>query len=109
MLQQESRADLSFSAPFLSFDAGGSAWSVAVGDLNGDGKLDLVTADNGSDSASVLLGNGNGTFQPRVGVPAGDGPRWVTIGDLNGDTKPDLVVASFYANKVTVLLGNGNG
>src|SRR6267154_1773584 len=51
-----------FAAPFLSFDAGFYPHSVAVADLNGDGKLDLVVANDRSSSVSVLLGNGNGTF-----------------------------------------------
>jgi hypothetical protein len=44
---------------------GDSARSVAIGDLNGDGKPDLATANQGDATASVILGNGNGTFQPK--------------------------------------------
>ncbi|TMQ70767.1 MAG: VCBS repeat-containing protein, partial [Candidatus Eisenbacteria bacterium] len=54
-----------FQAPFLSFDAGGSPVAVAVGDLNGDGKPDLVVANNGSSTVSVFLGNGDLTLGPR--------------------------------------------
>ena len=66
---------------------------VAIGDINGDGKLDIVTRNRGSRAVSVLLGNGNGTFQPETTSRPGD-PRSVAIGDVNGDGKPDLVVAN---------------
>jgi hypothetical protein len=93
------------------YGTGDSPWSVAIGDLNGDGKLDLVTANSsyGSDSVSVLLGHGNGTFDGQMGYHTGTSPRSVAIGDLNGDGKPDLVVAGTGSDSVSVLLGNGNG
>ena len=69
-------------------------YSVAIGDLNGDAKPDLVTANNRSDNVSVLLGNGDGSFQTPLDYNAGSGPRSVAIGDLNGDAKPDLTVAN---------------
>ncbi len=68
--------------------------SVAVGDLNGDGKPDLVLADNAS--VSVLLGDGTGLFT----APAND---------LNGDGRRDVVVTNASSNTVSVLLGNGDG
>ncbi len=96
-----------FAAPFLSFDAGLSSNSVAISDLNGDGKPDLVTANTGSGTVSVLLGHGDGTFEPNADYSTGVGPTSVAIGDLNGDGKPDLVVANH--NTVSILLGNGDG
>ncbi|HEY3216139.1 MAG TPA: VCBS repeat-containing protein, partial [Candidatus Eisenbacteria bacterium] len=69
--------------------------SVAIGDLNADGKPDLVTANaSAPGSVSVLLGNGDGTFGPRTDFATGGGPSSVAIGDLNGDGKPDLAVAN---------------
>jgi hypothetical protein len=78
---------------------------VAVGDFNGDGIPDLAVA-NGS-AVSVLLGNGDGTFQAPVSYAAGIGPIFVAAGDFNGDGKLDLAVA--ISGGVRVLLGNGDG
>jgi hypothetical protein len=85
--------------------------SVAVADINGDGKQDLIVAyDSFSGSVSVLLGNGNGTFQPQQVFPAGTNPYSVAVADVNGDNKQDIVVANNGAgSSVSVLLGNGNG
>src|SRR5438552_3471830 len=98
--------------PARNFDAGlggGPLW-VAVGDFNRDGNLDLVVANSSSDSVGVLLGNGNGTFQPAVTFPAGGmQPQSVAVGDFDGDGNPDLAVANYYSNNVTVLLGDGRG
>ena len=82
---------------------------IATGDLNGDGVLDLVSANKGTGVVSVLLGNGNGTFGTKVDYAAGADPRDVTIGDLNGDGILDLAVASNSGNQAAVLIGNGNG
>jgi hypothetical protein len=85
-------------------------YCVAVGDFNGDGNLDLATANAGSfhDGAgvSVLLGNGDGTFQSAVIYDAGVSCLWVAVGDFNGDGKPDLAV---LGENEEVLLGNGDG
>ena len=77
--------------------------------MNGDGKPDLVVANDGSNTVSVLLGNGNGTFQAQQTFATGVDPTSVALGDVNGDGKPDLVVANDGSDTVSVLLGNGNG
>src|SRR3984957_339558 len=85
---------------------------VAVADLNGDGKQDLVLSDGNSlygnpGAVSILLGNGDGTFQTEVTYSTNtNGASSVAIGDVNGDGKPDLVVAG---GNGSVLLGNGGG
>ena len=99
--------------PHVEYPAGPGAFSVAVGDFSGDGKLDLAVANNNgnqSGTVSVLLGNGDGTFQPHVDYPVGVGPYSVAVGDFNRDGKLDLVVANYPSIfTVSVLLGNGDG
>ena len=114
---QSAHAGSLFVAPFQSYATGSEPYSVAIGDLNGDGKLDLATADfcwsctvgDPGNSVSVLLGNGDGTFGPRRDFVTGRGPNSVAIGDLNGDGKPDLALANEGSSTVSVLLGYGDG
>src|SRR5438876_797547 len=84
--------------------------SVAVADVNGDGKPDLLVANEGNATVGVLLGNGDGTFQPVVTYGSGgSGANSVAVADVNGDGKPDLLVATSLSATVGVLLGNGDG
>ncbi len=93
---------------------------MAVGDFNGDGKLDLVTTNYSvaydrfhsgvlENDMRVYLGDGDGTFQAAQVFPAGDGPLSVAVADVNADGIADLVVANSNDYKVSVLLGNGDG
>ena len=68
-----------------------------------------MTADGSSATASVLLGNGNGTFGPKQSFATGVTPVSVAVGDFNGDGKSDLVTGDLASNTASVLLGNGNG
>jgi hypothetical protein len=83
-----------------------NAQVIALADMNGDMKLDLVTANSGGNSAGVLLGNGNGTFQPAVTSPTGPGgfPVGLAVADFNGDSKLDIAIANNTGNSVAVLL-----
>ena len=91
-----------------TFATGNGPRIVTLGDVNGDGRLDIITANQGSDSASVLLGNGDGTFQPKVDFTTGSGPFSVTLGDVNADGRLDIVTANFGGSgSASVLLGTG--
>jgi uncharacterized protein (TIGR03437 family) len=83
---------------------------VAVGDFNGDGKLDLAVANLFDNTLSVRLGDGTGGFTA-AGSPiaVGAGPSSVALGDFNGDDKLDLAVANVGSSTVSVLLGDGTG
>jgi hypothetical protein len=82
---------------------------VAAGDVNGDGKADLVVANQDDDAVSVRLGNGDGSFAAPSDYAAGDGPGGLALADLDRDGDLDLVVVNRNAGTASVLLGNGAG
>jgi hypothetical protein len=96
-------------APLAPLPAGTVTRSVALGDFNGDGTTDVATANFLDGTISVMLGNGDGTFQPQIVIPTGPGPASVTAADVNGDGKLDLITANKFNGTLSVLLGNGNG
>jgi hypothetical protein len=94
------------------YTTGTNPQSIAVGDFNKDGKLDMAVSNyNGGNagSVSVFLGNGDGTFQPKADYSVGRGPVTVMASDFNRDGKLDLVTANDTGSSVSVLLGNGDG
>ena len=94
-----------------AWNASGVYYSLAAADFNGDGKLDLAAIVAGATGfgAQILLGNGDGTFQP--GVTLASGASYLAVADMNGDGKPDLVLlgSGSETESVSVLLGNGDG
>ncbi|MGD0921682.1 MAG: choice-of-anchor D domain-containing protein [Terriglobia bacterium] len=101
-----------------AYPTGDYPTAVIAEDFNGDNKLDLAVADSNCDAAgtcsatgfvSVLLGNGNGTFQPHVQYASGSGPQALLVADFNRDGKLDLAVANAGENTVSVFIGQGNG
>ncbi len=91
------------------YTVGGAPESIAVADLAGDGKLDLITANFADGTVSVLSGKGDGTFRAATTIPVGAGPTFVAVADLNGDGKPDILVSNSSDATLGVLLGNGDG
>jgi len=89
--------------PASAYAVGGSPWTFAVGDADVDGRPDVVVGNLGSDSLTIALGNGDGTFQAPVAQAMPD-PRGVAIGDFNGDGGPDLAVVNQSLDTVSILL-----
>jgi len=110
-------------APPKTYPVGMSPSAVVVGDFNGDGKPDLAVANSGSANVTILLGSGDGTFQPAKNFDVGGAdPTSMVVADLNRDGKPDLVVAipgiilapattfpTCTQSSVNLLLGNSDG
>jgi hypothetical protein len=80
-----------------------------AGDFTGTGRIDLATANFGSNDVSVLLGKGDGTFGAQVTYPVGTLPDGLAAGDFSSNARTDLAVANLGSNDVSVLLGNGDG
>ena len=93
-------------APGSPVAAGSGPFGIATADVNGDGHADLAVTNLNSNSVSVLLGNGDGTFVADPGSPitVGNLPIGIATGDFNGDSKPDLAVTKQNSNTVRVLL-----
>jgi glucose/arabinose dehydrogenase len=97
-----------FAAPTASA-TGRHAHDVAIADVNGDGKLDLASANAQDNTFSVSLGTGPATFAAPTAYATGGEPKSVDLADLNSDGKLDAVTANQASNNVSVALGNGNG
>lgn len=90
------------------FPIDGQPWGNAVADLNEDGKPDLVAVNSTGRKLSILLGHGDGTFQPKLDSAVGSSPQYAVVADFNGDHHLDVAVSN-GGDKVSVLLGNGDG
>jgi hypothetical protein len=92
-----------------TYPTGTSPCSIAAGDLNGDGNVDLVIGNNSSTFCSVLLGNGNGTFTATLNAEVNNFITSVVLANMNGDNILDIVCTTQTSSRVGVLLGNGDG
>ncbi|MGA8763263.1 MAG: VCBS repeat-containing protein [Candidatus Sulfotelmatobacter sp.] len=102
-----------FQAASAPYTVGNYPQQGVVADLNHDGKLDLAILSVGygdpHGTVSVLIGNGDGTFQPATNYPVGNEPQAVAVADFNNDGNPDLIVSSWQTDRLPVFLGNGDG
>ena len=95
--------------PGMPATTGNGAIAAAVGDFNGDGNIDLVTANQIDGTVSLLLGNGEGNFGAPFSINTGNVPYSVAVGDFNRDGLLDVAVVNSRDNNVAILLGDGTG
>jgi hypothetical protein len=104
--------------PAVNYVTGEGPGGIQLADLTGNGILDIITAnfdpglisdDNGTNTVSVLLGNGDGTFQHKRDFFVGHRCAQLVVADLTGDGIPDIVTSNPFDNSVSVLVGNGDG
>lgn len=110
--------------PAVNYSVGGAPQGIATADVNRDGSPDIVSADECGDdpecrdgTVSVLLGKGDGTFQPRLVFAEGIFPLSIAVADFDGDDQPDLAIANpcgtdeacSSLGTVGIMLGNGDG
>ncbi|HWN09472.1 MAG TPA: VCBS repeat-containing protein [Pyrinomonadaceae bacterium] len=93
------------------FAVGSAPYPHAIGDVNRDGNLDIVTPNVGSNNVTVLLGDGRGGFKAAPNSPyaVASRPYYIAIGDVSGDGNPDLITTHDDINLITTLLGNDRG
>src|SRR5262249_47200208 len=85
--------------------------SIAIADVNRDGKPDILVVNSASETLSVLLGDGRGNFRQTAGTlcPTGKLPNDIAVGDFNNDGNPDVVIPDTETPYLTILLGDGHG
>ncbi len=91
------------------YDTGDGPHAAALADLDGDGDLDIVTADYYGDNVSVLMNDGEGIFTKEEQYQTGDGPRSIFLADIDDDDDIDIVTGNYVDDTVSVLKNNGDG
>jgi len=102
-------APFSFAATGQDWGAGATPTALVTGDFNRDGNLDIAIANGPADSITILMGRGDGTFNPGATIPTGNQPSSLVTTDLNGDGNLDLVVANLGDSTIQVFFGDGAG
>jgi hypothetical protein len=97
----------------IDFTVGNNPFDLVAADFNGDGKKDLAVANRGSNTVSILIGNGAGSFASPATVAVGNAPSQIAAGDFNGDGKLDLITNNTGGSSglvsLSILTGNGAG
>jgi len=93
----------------IDIAVGRTTQAVTVFDFNGDGFDDIASANQDSNSVSVLISNGDGTFQAAVNYAVETGPRDIIVGDFDSDNETDIAVSNWNGSSVSILLSNGDG
>ena len=101
--------DGTFNSPVYYSSGGVAPDGIAIGQLNGEGGLDLAVVNLLSGTMCVLFGNGGGTFDAPTSYPVGSRPEWVAIGDFNEDGSSDIATVGSGSGAVSVLLNTGSG
>ena len=104
----EDRRMLSF-VPAANYTAGDQPQVISTGDFNNDGRLDLVTTNQGTDNVTLRLGNADGTFGTAISTPVGDQQRSIAVGDFDDDGNLDLWAVIGDHGVSSLLWGKGDG
>ncbi len=89
-----------------SATTGSTPYAVASADINGDGHLDLITANQGNNTMTILTNNGSGGFALALSPTVGSGPESLAVGDVNGDGKLDLITCNWNNATLSVMTNN---
>ncbi len=93
----------------FTLNVGSQPVAVVAADVNEDGLMDLISANYGANTLTVLTNNGSGGFGSNATYAVGSQPQSIAAADINGDGHVDLIGANFFANTLTVLTNNGSG
>ncbi|MEK7299709.1 MAG: VCBS repeat-containing protein, partial [Nitrospirota bacterium] len=94
---------------YASYKVGKNPTTITTGDFNHDTFTDLITTNISSNTLSILLGNGDGSFSDQTQIKVCLEPRTLVMADFNHDTHADIVLACSGGDEIAFLMGRGNG